>query len=79
MFQLYDMLPQQGVMSSVKGSISLNECLYSGPIMLGDLTGLLIKFRYHQIALSAHVETEFLQIALHNKYRDVTRFLWIPD
>ncbi|XP_069357578.1 uncharacterized protein [Maniola hyperantus] len=65
--------------AKTKDSNSLNECLYCGPMMLEDLTGLLVKFRYHQIALSADVEKAFLQIALHERDRDVTRFLWIKD
>ncbi|XP_047993588.1 uncharacterized protein LOC125232021 [Leguminivora glycinivorella] len=67
--------------ASAKGkeSKSLNECLYRGPIMLEDLTGLLIKFRCHQIALTADVEKAFLQIGLNENDRDVTRFLWLKD
>lgn len=46
---------------------------------LEELTSLLIKFRYHQIILSTDVEKAILQIALHRKDYDVTRFQWIKD
>ncbi|XP_061708370.1 uncharacterized protein LOC133520175 [Cydia pomonella] len=64
---------------SSKDTKSLNECLYRGPLMLEDLTGLLIKFRTHQIGLTSDIEKAFLQMALHEKDRDVTRFLWLKD
>ncbi|XP_063549129.1 uncharacterized protein LOC134756230 [Cydia strobilella] len=63
----------------VKNAKSLNECLYAGPMMLEDLTGLLIQFRCHNIGLTADVEKAFLQIGLNNNDRDVTRFLWLKD
>ncbi|XP_037296552.1 uncharacterized protein LOC115448841 [Manduca sexta] len=59
--------------------LSLNECLYRGPLMLEDLTGLLIKFREHPIGIVADVEKAFLQLGLQNQDRDVTRFLWLKD
>ncbi|XP_052739599.1 uncharacterized protein LOC128198522 [Bicyclus anynana] len=65
--------------AKIKDNKSLNECLYRGPLMLEDLTGLLIRFRVHTVALSADVEKAFLQVALHKKDRDVTRFLWLKD
>lgn len=58
---------------------SLNECLYRGPLMLEDLTGLLIKFREHPIGIVADVEKAFLQLGLQDFDRDVTRFLWLKD
>ncbi|XP_059056091.1 uncharacterized protein LOC131849970 [Achroia grisella] len=62
--------------SKTKGNKSLNECLYRGPLMLEDLTGLLIRFREHRIGIVADVEKAFLQVGLQNEDRDVTRFLW---
>lgn len=60
-------------------NLSLNECLYRGPLMLEDLTGLLIKFREHPIGIVADVEKAFLQLGLQDLDRDVTRFLWLKD
>ncbi|XP_063631833.1 uncharacterized protein LOC134803058 [Cydia splendana] len=61
------------------GQKSLNECLYSGPSMLEDLTELLLKFRTKRYGILADVEKAFLQVALQEDDRDVTRFLWLKD
>lgn len=58
---------------------SLNECLYKGPILLQDLTGILFRFRLNRIAIVADIEKAFLQVGLSENSRDVTRFLWLRD
>ena len=58
---------------------SLNECLYRGPILLQNLTGILLRFRLHRIALIADIEKAFLQIGLQENARDVTRFFWLKN
>ncbi|XP_063635169.1 uncharacterized protein LOC134805902 [Cydia splendana] len=65
--------------SKIKDNKSLNQCLYCGPLMLEELTGIFLKFRSHNIGICADVEKAFLQIGLQAKDRDVTRFLWIKD
>ena len=52
---------------------SLNECMYRGPIMLQNLTGILLRFR--KIAKVSDIEKAFLQIGfkmtlkmLHGSY-----------
>ena len=58
-------------------SLSLNDCLHTGPNLMQDLTGILLKFRTHRIAFTADIEKAFLQIELNNQDRDATRFLWL--
>ena len=60
-------------------ALSLNDCLHTGPNLMQDLTGILLKFRTHRVAFTADIEKAFLQIELNNQDRDATRFLWLKD
>jgi len=60
-------------------SPSLNDCLHTGANLMQDLTGILIRFRKHNVAFTADIEKAFLQIELHTNVRDATRFLWLKD
>ena len=60
-------------------SPNLNDCLHTGPNLMQDLTGILLKFRTHKKAFSADIEKAFLQIELNSLDRDTTRFLWLKD
>lgn len=64
---------------AVKTAVSLNECLYRGPVILPDLCKLLIRYRLQKIAILSDIEKAFLQIGLQSSERDVTRFLWFAD
>ena len=55
---------------------SLNDYILPGPNMVADLTGLLLRFRLRNVGVTADVEKAFLQLSLHPKDRDVTRFYW---
>ena len=46
--------------------VALNDKLLSGPDLLQSLNGIICRFREHQIALSADIETMFLQVAVPN-------------
>ncbi|XP_053395602.1 uncharacterized protein LOC128555858 [Mercenaria mercenaria] len=58
---------------------SLNECLKSGPVLLHNLCGILMRFRLHKIGMVSDKEKAFLQTGSQPSQRDVTRFLWLKD
>ncbi|XP_044183283.1 uncharacterized protein LOC122963962 [Acropora millepora] len=58
---------------------SLNDCLHAGPSLISDIPDVLMRFRYHQIALAADIEKAFLMVQVAKADRDFLRFLWIND
>ena len=60
-------------------AMSLNDCLYTGPNLMQDLTGILLKFRTNIIAFTVDIKKAFRQIELNNQDRDATSFLWLKD
>jgi len=61
------------------GMNSLNECLYRGPVILPDMVGLLLRFRTYPVVVLADIEKAFLQVAIQEVDRDMTRFYWLKD
>ena len=47
-----------------KDSVSLNECLETGPPLQNSLWDILIRSRFRPILLCRHVEKGFLQISI---------------
>ncbi len=64
---------------TTRNANSLNDSLYRGPILVPDLTGLLMRFRLFPIGIISDIAKAFLQLALHETQRDCTRFFWIKD
>ena len=44
---------------------SLNSNLLTGPDLLNNLLGVLMRFREHPVAVLADIEGMFMQIAIH--------------
>ena len=55
---------------------SLNDKLLSGPDLLRNLVGIVFRFREHLIAITADIESMFLQVAAPKEECRVLRFLW---
>ncbi|GBP33500.1 hypothetical protein EVAR_23903_1 [Eumeta japonica] len=53
---------------------SLNCNLFTGPDLLQSLPGVLMKFRQHQIAVTADIKKMFLQIEIRKKDHGALRF-----
>lgn len=62
-----------------KNGVSLNELLEPGPVLLENLIGVLLRFRFPKIVIACDIEKAFLQAAVNERDRDVTRFLWVRD
>ena len=58
---------------------SLNDCLHIGPSLNLLLFGILLRFRVHEVALTADVEKAFLNIEIDPEHRNFVRFLWVKD
>lgn len=56
--------------------ISLNDYLFQGPDLMNNLTGILLRFRQHPVALICDVEKMFHQFHVCKADRDFLRFLW---
>lgn len=56
--------------------VSLNDCLETGPCLLPNLPGILLRFRRWKVALTADITKAFLQIEVREEDRNVHRFLW---
>ena len=65
--------------SSVFKGQSLKNSLLTGPDFLCNLTGLIMRFRQHPVAISADIEAMFMQVLVDPKDHQYLRFLWSND
>ena len=54
---------------------ALNDCLHAGPSLLSEISDVLMRFRYHPVALAADIEKAFTRVQIKEADRDVLRFL----
>ena len=64
--------------SKYKGT-SLNDALLTGPDLLCNLHGLLLRFRQYSLAITADIEAMFMQIGIQSQDQDYLRFLWTEN
>ncbi|XP_028403419.1 uncharacterized protein LOC114526117 [Dendronephthya gigantea] len=60
-------------------ALSLNDCLHKGPNLIPKLLDILVRFRWHQVALTADIEKAFLMIGIPQEDRNLLRFLCLKD
>ena len=58
---------------------SLNDNLITGPDLLNNLVGVLLRFRKYEFAIAGDVEAMFHQVKLRPEDCDKVRFLWKED
>ena len=58
---------------------SLNECLEIGPPTQNQLWSVLVRNRFHPVAISGDLKQAFLQVRVWEPDRDVKRFHWYKD
>ncbi|XP_066913979.1 uncharacterized protein [Clytia hemisphaerica] len=58
---------------------SLNDALYTGPDLLNNMLGVLMRFRTHHFAFSADIEGMFNQVKVNQEDTQSLRFLWKED
>ena len=61
--------------SKYKG-VCLNDKLLAGPDLLHGLIGTIFRFRERTVALTAEIESMFLQVQVPEQDRSCLRFLW---
>ena len=62
-----------------ENSPSLNECFNPGPPLQNQLWNVLVGERFHQVLTTGDLKQAFLQVRIHEKYRDALRFHWFKD
>ena len=58
---------------------SLNDSLLTGPDLLRNLVGILVRFREGSVAISADIEGMFLQVGVPSADQPCLRFLWAEE
>ena len=58
---------------------SLNECLHAGPQLQNKLWSVLIRNRFHAVAVAGDLRKAFLQLRIREMERDVLRFHCVVD
>ena len=64
--------------SMFKG-VSLNNALLTGPDLLANLLGIILRFRKDPVGALADIEGMFMQIAIREEDQSALRFLWLED
>jgi len=53
---------------------SLNDCLHAGPSLQNKLWSVLVRGRFHLVAVTADLQKAFLQVRIKKEDRDALRF-----
>ena len=56
---------------------SFNECLETGPPLQNQIWRVLVRGRFHAVAIAGDIRKAFLQVRISEEDRDALRFHWI--
>ena len=59
--------------------VSLNDTLLVGPTVHSSLIDVLLRFRFHRVALTTDVSRMYRAVELTLPDRDLHRFVWKSD
>lgn len=62
--------------ANTKSGISLNDVLLKGPKVQSDICHIIIRFRIHQVAITADLEKMYRQVVVAPEDRDLQRILY---
>ncbi|XP_071950844.1 uncharacterized protein [Antedon mediterranea] len=65
--------------SATFNGVSLNDTLLSGPDLMNQLLGVLIRFREEPVAVTGDIEQMFYAFKVREDHRKFLRFLWFKD
>ena len=58
---------------------SLNDCLNAGPPLQNCLWDVLVRMRFHPVAVTGDLKKAFLQVRIKEADRDALHFHWKPN
>ena len=64
---------------ATSGVPSLNECLNPGPPLWNKLWNVLVRARFHSVAIAGDIKQAFLQVRIREEDRDALKFYWLKD
>ena len=59
-------------------AVSLNDCLYPGPLLQNKLWNVLVRSRIHPLAVMGDLKEVFLQVRIRECDHDALHFHWKP-
>ena len=62
-----------------EGAPSLNDCLHAGPPLQNKLWSVLIRGRFHLVAITGDLQTAFPQVRIRENEQDALPFHWKPN
>lgn len=56
--------------------VSLNDALFTGPVLQDNLINIILRFRFYKVALTADLQKMYRQVVVHPNDREFQRIVW---